>query len=126
MKPLIHGRKPLGIILGPKRMRTEEFPHVCLSGVDLDSILHQAVHDGIRCGVPSEQGMLLPQRMLRAKQHRAVGVTLLHQIEKKMRFVRTHGARSPFVNNEKMVFAEAIQQPGTPSDHFPGHRHLFE
>ena len=88
MKPPIHGRKPLGIILGAKRMRTKELPHVCLSGVNMDSILHQAVHDGIRCGVPSEQGMPFSQRMLHAKQHRAVTVTLLHQIEKEMRLVR--------------------------------------
>ena len=109
MKPLIHERKPLGIILGAKRMRAEKLPHVCLAGVDLDGILHQTIHDGVGCGVSAEQCMPLPHGMLCAEQHGTVPVAAFHQIEKEMRFIRANSARRPFINDEERILAQPVQ-----------------
>ena len=109
MKPLIHERKPLWVILGAKWVRAEKLPHICLACVYLDGILYQTVHDGVGCCVSAEQSMPFPYGMLCAEQYRTVPVTAFHQIEKEMRFVRANSARSPLINDEKWILAQPVQ-----------------
>lgn len=91
-------------------MRAEELSHVCLPSVDLDGILHQTIHDGIGVGISTEQNVPFLQGMLGAKKRGALPVAPLHQVKQEMRLVGTDGAGCPFINDEKMVLAETVQE----------------
>jgi len=91
-------------------MRAEELSHVCLPSVDLDGILHQTIHDGIGVGISTEQSVPFLQWMLGAKKCGVLPVAPFHQIKQEIRLAGTNGAGCPFINNEKMILAETVQE----------------
>ena len=91
-------------------MRTKELSHIRLPGVDMDGILHQTIHDGIGIGISAEQNVPFLHGMLGAKKRGTLPVAPLHQVKQEMRLVGTDGAGSPFVYDEKMILADAVQE----------------
>ena len=90
-------------------MRAEQPPHVCLSRVDSDGILDDAVEDGLGCGVAAEAGVPLARRVLRAEERGVEAVAAFDQLEHEMRLRRRERERGPLVDDEQVILAQAVQ-----------------